>query len=144
MKIGHSLAVTAAARIAIAVTALAASGAAYAVPGGTLDTLPPGAWTCETPGDAASPPVLRPDENFTVVPDSSYIAVDGKRGTYLLLGDLVTMTSGPHEGDRYRLDSAATLRKLTASGTDAALRCVKAGDPAAIAPLAENSGKSAN
>ena len=44
MKIGHSLAVTAATRIAITVAALAASGTAYAVPGGTLDTLPLREW----------------------------------------------------------------------------------------------------
>ena len=144
MKIGHSLT----ARIALAVTTLAASGAfsgtALAVPGGTLDTLPPGSWTCETPGDAATPPVLRAEENFIVVPDSSYVTADGERGTYLLLGDQVTMTSGPRKGNRFRLESAATLNKLTASGTDAALRCVKAGDPTAIAPAAAKPGKAAN
>lgn len=114
--------------------ALAASSAphpAHAVPGGKLGTLAAGLWFCELPGDAATPALARPEENFSSVPDSSYVTPNGARGTYLLLGDRLTMTSGPREGDRYVLESAGMLRKLLPSGGTAPLRCIRAGDPGA-------------
>ncbi len=110
-----------------------ASTPASAGPGGKLATLGLGAWICEVPGDASAPPKPQPEYNFTVVPDSSYVTAGDERGSYLLLGDQLTFTSGPRVGDRYMLDSNATLRKL---GHSAAIRCVLAGDPAAVAPAA--------
>lgn len=106
---------------------------AAAVPGGKLGTLALGTWFCELPGDAVTEPVARPDETFSAVPDSSYETPDGRRGSYLLLGGELTMTSGPREGDRFRVDSAAMVRKLGPGGTETALRCIRAGDPSAMA-----------
>lgn len=120
--------------VAAAFAASAAPQPAHAVPGGKLGTIAGGLWFCELPGDAASPALARPDENFSAIPDSSYVAPDGRRGTYLLLGDRLTMTSGPREGDRYVLESAGMLRKLLASGEAGPLRCIRAGDPGSPPP----------
>lgn len=108
---------------------------AHAVPGGELRTLPLGTWFCELPGDAVSDPTARPDETFTVIPDSSYLTPDGQRGSYLLLEDRLTMTSGPREGDKFVVDSSAMVHRLSPSGEPLPLRCVRAGDPAAMAMI---------
>lgn len=113
--------------------ACALAAPAGAVPGGKLETMALGTWFCELPGDAVTEPVARPDETFTAVPDSSYETPDGRRGSYLLLGSELTMTSGPREGDRFRVDSAAMVRKLSPAGNETPLRCVRAGDPSAMA-----------
>lgn len=127
---------------ALAAFALIIAGSpAHAVPGGKLDTLRLGAWICELPGDATTPPKPQPEHNFNVVPDSSYLTADGNRGTYLLLGDQLTFTSGVREGEQFVLESDATLRKL---GHSPALRCVLAGDPSVIAPAPPADAKAAN
>lgn len=119
---------------AIPVLALLSMAApAAAVPGGKLGTLALGTWFCELPGDAISDPTPQPDETFSAVPDSSYRTPDGRPGTYLLLDDLLVMTSGPREGDRFRVESTAMVHKLGPSGEELPLRCVRAGDPAAMA-----------
>lgn len=105
--------------------------AGFAAPGGALGTIEPGKWFCEVPGDAAAPAKAVPAENFTAIKDSSYRAADGSEGHYLLLGEVLTMTSGALRGNRYALDSQATIRKLGPGGEPIALRCVRAGDPAA-------------
>ena len=53
-----------------------------------------GRWTCELPGDATTPPTPQPQGNFSIIPDSSYTAIAGGRGTYLLLGKMLVMTRG--------------------------------------------------
>lgn len=106
---------------------------AHAVPGGKLDTLALGTWFCELPGDAVTEPTAQPAETFTAVPDSSYQTPEGQRGSYLLLGDILTFTSGPREGDRFTVESTAMVHKLSPTGEELPLRCVRAGDPAAMA-----------
>ena len=110
------------------ILALSATPAA-AVPGGKLGVLYNGPWTCELPGDATSQPVARPEQNFRVVADSSYITTDGHRGTYVRLGNQVQMTSGPFEGQRFVLFGDMLMRKLDDQGHRTALRCVRAGTP---------------
>ena len=58
---------------------LLAAAPAMAAPGGAMWTVPQGRWTCELPGDATTPPLPQPDNNFSIVPDSSYV-VGGVRG----------------------------------------------------------------
>jgi hypothetical protein len=97
---------------------------AAAVPGGEIDTLEIGRYTCELPGDAlAERGVAVPAEDFNVVYGSSY-RVKGVRGTYLLTGDQVVMTSGPKDGERFHRISSGFLRKQAADGGDSDLRCV--------------------
>jgi hypothetical protein len=104
---------------------LLAAGPALAAPGGAMLTIAQGRWTCELPGDATTPPVPQPQDNFSIVPDSSYIA-NGVRGTYLLLSKKLTMTSGPFAGRRFD-KVGLSLVKLGSDGKREALRCVRAG-----------------
>lgn len=133
------------AKLPIFVLALALCGsAAHAVPGGDIATLHNGRWTCEFPGDAAALPRPAPEEGFRILPDSAYSLPDGTgRGTYLLLGRVMTMTSGPFYGRSYEAQSASTVLQVDAQGRRTGLRCVRAGSPSggfADAPAATNSG----
>ena len=112
--------------------ALIADGApALAGVNGRVDTLERGAYACEMPGDAASRRgVPVPEEGFTITNGSAY-AADGKNGTYLRVGDIVTMTSGPRKGSRYALKNERHLKKLAQDGNPTGLRCVKLGSPGA-------------
>ena len=96
-------------------------------PGGSMTTLNMGRWACELPGDAVTPPVRQPAEDFEIVPDSSYRIADMRRGTYLRLGSSFTMTSGPFSGRRYLLNSETESKQLGANGKALALRCVRTG-----------------
>lgn len=96
-----------------------------AVPGGDIDTLSRGQYACEWPGDATGPVGKpAPEEDFAIVNASSYRAL-GRMGSYLLTGDTLTMTSGPHEGKRYHRLSGGFLRKIGPDGQDSELRCVR-------------------
>ncbi len=112
-------------RAAFAALVLLAVSPAIAAPGGAMLTASQGRWTCELPGDATTPPVPQPADNFNIVPDSSYV-VNGTRGTYLLLGKVFTMTSGPFAGRRFDKVGLSLIR-LGPDGKRGALRCVRAG-----------------
>lgn len=104
---------------------LLAAAPAIGAPGGAIGTMQRGYYTCELPGDAAGPAGQRvPDSDFTITNASSYEAA-GQSGTYLLTGDVMTMTSGPMQGQRYRRKSDNFLRLIAPDGSDSALRCVR-------------------
>jgi hypothetical protein len=90
-----------------------------------MSTVGQGRWTCELPGDATTAPTPQPAENFNIVPDSSYVA-GGQRGTYLLLGNTFTMTSGPFAGRRF-VKVGLSMIRLGRDGEREPLRCVRAG-----------------
>ncbi|MGV3511946.1 MAG: hypothetical protein ACO1OX_08085 [Novosphingobium sp.] len=113
--------------VILAVGLLGFAGSAQAVPGGRLMVLPKGGWTCEIPGDAAVIPVEKPDLGFETIADSSYVAPDGTRGTYLRLADRVTITSGIFAGRRFQMDGEEILRELAPDDSQLNLRCVHAG-----------------
>ena len=105
--------------------ALVFATVAFAAPGGRIGTLPIGDYACELPGDATGAAGLRqPAEDFAVVNASSYRAA-GAMGSYLLSGDRLTMTSGPHRGKRYRRLSDGFLRLIGGDGEDSVLRCIR-------------------
>lgn len=111
--------------IAAAGLALTLSGMPALAVDGRLDTLPRGAYVCERPGDASTQRgFAAPEEDFKVTNGSAYSA-GGKRGTYLRVGDSVTMTSGPHKGKRYELKNERFLRHLGSDGAPTGLRCIK-------------------
>jgi hypothetical protein len=101
--------------------------ASRAAPGGAMTILGAGRWACELPGDALTPPVRQPAEDFEIVPDSSYRIADARRGTYLRLGSNFSMTSGPFFGRRYRMTSESESQRLDDNGNPLALRCVRGG-----------------
>ncbi|MBB4613864.1 hypothetical protein [Novosphingobium taihuense] len=111
----------------LAVGVLGLGGVAQAVPGGQLMVLPKGGWTCEIPGDAAVTPVAKPELSFETIADSSYVAPDGSRGSYLRLADRLTLTSGVFSGRRFLMDGEEILRELGTDDTPTGLRCVHAG-----------------
>ena len=105
--------------------ALLATGPALAVQSGPIDTLQQGDYACELPGDATGPAGIRQNnQSFTVHNSSRYSTVEG-RGTYLLTGDIVTMTSGPKKGQRFQRLSNNFLREIDAAGNQTELRCVR-------------------
>lgn len=112
-----------------AAAAFAIAMPAHAVPGGPLRTLPSGLWRCEMPGDATTPPVPQPELNFRTIPDSSYRPASGEGGTYLVLGDVMTMTTGAFRGIRFRVESEGTIRRIAGDDAAPSLRCVRAGVP---------------
>lgn len=141
-------------KYALPAALLAASATALAVPGGPIGALPPASYACEMPGDATGAAGYRVDaENFTVINSNAYRTVDG-RGTYLLTGDLLVLTSGPKRGQKYRKISNNFLRKLDSAGNETPLRCVRrvinntGSGPACTAPdgteLASCKGKDAD
>ncbi|HSG34673.1 MAG TPA: hypothetical protein VLA37_09065 [Sphingomonadaceae bacterium] len=115
------------ATIAAIFTAAMIAAPAGAVTGGRIDTLERGTYVCETPGDAASQRgVPVPQAGFEITNASTYQTADGK-GTYLRTGDSVRITSGPREGERYRIQSSRMLKQVDGSGSETGLRCVKLG-----------------
>lgn len=115
-------------RALILIAALAACAPAQPirpVPGGPISVLQQGFYVCELPGDATGAAGVRQaDQDFSVHNASRYSTAAG-RGTYLLTGDLVVMTSGPKRGQKFRQLSANFLRELDAGGTETDLRCVR-------------------
>jgi len=105
----------------------ALSAPALAASEGKLDTLERGTWVCEMPGDASTErgiPV--PEANFEVTHSSTYRTENG-RGTYLRMGDKVTVTSGPHKGQRFTVDSERMIKQLGPGDVETGLRCIKLG-----------------
>ncbi len=110
-------------RLAPLLIALAAP--ALAVPGGPIGQMPPGNFLCEMPGDATGAVGLRvPGEDFLIVNANTYRTATG-RGTYLLTGDQLVMTSGPKNGEKFHRISESFMRKLGPDGKDSDLRCVR-------------------
>lgn len=106
-------------------TALAAGQAGSAGANDRIGTMARGNYVCELPGDAAGKAGhVQPSENFTIESASRYTSPQGK-GTYLMRGKELIMTSGPRQGDRYIELRAGFLRKLDAQGEPSRLRCVR-------------------
>ena len=97
---------------------------AIAAPG-PLSTLALGRYVCERPGEPGSQvAVTEPAVSFAVTTASRYVAADGARGTYLLAGDTLEMTSGPLMGTRLVRLRGSFLRVLDADGIPGPIRCV--------------------
>lgn len=109
--------------IASLIAAALSTSAALAIPG-ELGTMPTGRYICELPGDGSGPASLHvPESDFTILRASRYRAGYGA-GIYLLTGDLLVMTSGPRQGERFIRKSNGFLRMLGPDGKESLLRCV--------------------
>lgn len=90
-----------------------------------IDTIHRGDYYCELPGDATTlAGFIVPEEGFTITNGSSYSTPQGG-GSYLLIGDVLTMTSGPKRGQKFNRLSNNFLRKLESDGAESTLRCVR-------------------
>lgn len=113
-----------AATVMLSATGCATSTPPPYVPGGAIATLPLGTYACELPGDAGGAAgIVQVDYAFRIVNSSSYKA-DDIRGSYLLVGDYVTMTGGKLKGLKLHRISSTFLRQVQPDGTDGQLRCV--------------------
>ena len=96
-----------------------------ASPGGKLQTLPQGRYTCALPGDALGNAfVVLPDKEFVIDNGSTYRTAAGS-GTYLLTGDQVQFTRGPMKGMRFERTGNGSLRWIEANGAPGRVRCVR-------------------
>lgn len=87
--------------------------------------MPLGRYVCETGGDAVGPAGVRREErDFRITRASSYSTATGI-GIYLMTGERVTFTSGPHAGLVYRRVREGFLREIGPDGSDSELRCVR-------------------
>lgn len=92
---------------------------------GPIATLTLGRYVCERPAEPATQTaVTDPAASFAVTTASRYIASDGTRGTYLLTGDTVEMTSGTLAGTRLVRLRESFLRVLGSDGVAGPTRCV--------------------
>lgn len=113
------------ASLALGGAALLGASPAQAVPGGVLGTLKRGSFACELAGDALGKAgIAQPAEDFDIVHSSTYATPAG-RGSYLMTGDQIIMTSGPKQGQRYKSISENFVRQLDAAGAETSLRCVR-------------------
>ena len=95
------------------------------VPGGEIGVLQQGQYVCELPGDATGPAGIRQDKQDFSIHNGSRYSNPAGRGTYLLVGDTVTMTSGPKKGQQFRKLSNNFLRELDSAARETDLRCVR-------------------
>lgn len=95
------------------------------VPGGEIGVLQQGQYVCELPGDATGPAGIRQDQQDFSIHNGSRYSTPAGRGTYLLVGDTVTMTSGPKKGQQFRKLSNNFLRELDSAARETDLRCVR-------------------
>jgi hypothetical protein len=105
---------------------VAAGLAVPALAQGAIGTLERGTFVCELPGDAAGQAgIAQPSRNFTIENAARYSSPQGG-GTYLRRGNTLTFTSGPRQGESYRIASERFLR-LVENGQPGRLRCVRQG-----------------
>ena len=96
-----------------------------ASPGGKLETLPRGRYTCALPGDAlAEAFVVLQDKGFVIDNGSTYRTEAGT-GTYLMTGDEVRFTRGPMNGMRFARTGPGSLRWIDENGQPGRVRCVR-------------------
>ena len=106
------------------VMTLCAAGPLAARPG-PMSTLTLGRYVCERPAEPGSQAaVTDAAASFAVTTASRYVASDGTRGTYLLMGNEVEMTSGPLAGTRLVRLRESFLRVIGANGEPGPTRCV--------------------
>lgn len=106
------------------VLSLYASGPLAAHPG-PISTLTLGRYVCERPAEPPSQAAVTDTAaSFAITTASRYAASDGTRGTYLLTGDMVEMTSGTLAGMRLMRVRESFLRVVEANGGPGKTRCV--------------------
>jgi len=111
-----------------AVRILALAGALTTAPllaQSEIGTIERGRYICELPGNAGTVAgIEQKQESFSIESASRYSSEQGS-GTYLRRGDQVVMTSGPRNGDAYKVVGRNFLRKLDANGEPSRLRCIR-------------------
>ena len=120
-------------RISFVLIAAFCVSAAPSLAKNEIGTMERGSYVCELPADPmrenptpGAVGIVQADENFTILSASRYRSPQGE-GTYLRRGAMVRMTSGPRNGDAYRIVGRDFLRKLDENGEVTRLRCLRQG-----------------
>lgn len=97
--------------------------AAPAAAGGPIKT---GVYECDSPQMIGGMVMPNPSTGhmFGVLGPGSYRDFNGGRGAFSFAGDILTMTSGPLKGIRYRRASPKLFYPLNAKGERGSIRCV--------------------
>lgn len=92
----------------------------------SLGPIAMGVYECDSPAAVGGSIMGRPVTGFFfgVTAPGAYRDFDGGRGAFSLNGDVLTMTSGPLRGIRYRRQAAGLFRPLDAQGQIGPIRCV--------------------
>jgi len=110
--------------ITLGALASVSAAATQDFPHGRIGTMERGHYACEIPGSATgAATIAQPDANFTIDNSSRYASAQGN-GTYLRRADRLSFTSGPRQGEEYKVVSPTFLRRLE-NGQPGRLRCVR-------------------
>ncbi len=107
--------------------AVAAATMALPVQAEMLRTMPHGPYECALPGDASREAwIPQEKESFRIARASRYRNDEG-RGTYILIGDELTFTAGPKNGQKLRRTGTNELRSINEDGSTGRMICVRIG-----------------
>lgn len=101
-------------------------GGAQPSTSGAMGPIPNGVYECDAPINVGGSMMGSPQTGlfFGVTGPGAYRDFDGGRGAFTVNGNILTMTSGPLRGTRYRRDAATLFRPLNAQGQTGSIRCV--------------------
>ncbi|TAD82097.1 MAG: hypothetical protein EAY70_04025 [Sphingomonadales bacterium] len=108
-----------------ALAALSVPLAAQPSPG-VRGPIPVGVYECDSPQMIGGMVMPSPSTGhmFGVFGPGSYRDFDGGRGAFTFSGGILTMTSGPLKGIRYRREAERLFYPLNEKGERGAIRCV--------------------
>jgi hypothetical protein len=108
---------------AVAALVIAVLAAPATASGGAIPT---GVYECDSPQMIGGVVMPNPSTGhmFGVTGPGAYRDFNGGRGTFSIAGDILTMTSGPLKGIRYRRAMPTLFYPLNAKGERGAIRCV--------------------
>lgn len=94
--------------------------------GGGAGPIQTGVYECDAPINVAGSIMGSPQTGlfFGVTGPGAYRDFNGGRGAFSVTGNVLTMTSGPLRGTRYRRDGPTLFRPLNAQGQTGSIRCV--------------------
>lgn len=90
------------------------------------EPIPAGVYECDAPINVGGMMMGSPQTGlmFGVTGPAAYRDFNGGKGGFALSGDLLTMTSGPLKGTRYRRQGPTLFRPLNAAGAIGPTRCL--------------------
>lgn len=104
----------------------ASKAPASKAPAGAPGVLPVGVYECDAPIDVGGMMMGSPQTGlmFGVTGPGAYRDYNGGTGRFALAGNLLTMTSGPLQGQRYRREGERLFKPLNAAGATGPIRCI--------------------
>ncbi|MBU7581220.1 MAG: hypothetical protein KAF27_12285, partial [Porphyrobacter sp.] len=115
-----------AAAIALGTAAVGLAPLAAQSPGGASGSIPVGVYECDSPQMVGGMVMPNPSTGhmFGVLGPGTYRDFNGGRGAFTFAGGILTMTTGPLKGVRYRREAERLFYPLNEKGERGAIRCV--------------------